>query len=626
MTKMPKFLYVIFLFSAIFTLNCSNPSGMLECDVDSDCPANHYCRSGEYCIPKDKIETGGDKEKILVDTKEQLIDHEFGEDINEQRIDEYTAELNDAGELPEEIPREPERTIQEERFVHEESTSSEEKVSPEILPESEKIDPCDKYKKLFGKPCVTGKPGICTEGSYTCASGKLICIQKNQPAKETCDRLDNDCNGQIDDGIPCCTAGNTLDCGTVPLKGLCKRGRQTCLSDGSWGPCIGLVEPKPETCDGLDNDCDGAIDEDLGKSSCGVGECFVEVNNCSSGKPQSCVPKQPSTEVCDGKDNNCNGQIDENLGTLACGVGECSNTVQKCVGGVAQTCTPMPSSKEICDGKDNDCDGVVDNGFNLQVDKNNCGKCGTQCTLGQLCLHGRCCGGSYGVEVCSNNIDDNCDGQTDESNCSALEFLLVPQKNDNIKIPDVSGKGRHAGIKNGGRVVTLGAKTYFDTSIKGYAVITNVGTLQTTSVESFTVMVYAQITTTPSYGASFIIRSPGTSLSLSHWANKYVGYCGTGMDRSPKTSLVINKYVHLTYVYNKAASTVKFYIDGKLDGTSTNITCSAATSSSYMFISWNPLTGVYTDYHMKARYAKIAYISRALSDKEISIAYSLQAK
>ena len=71
-----------------------------------------------------------------------------------------------------------------------------------------------------------------------------------------------------------------------------------------------------------------------------------------------------ATEICDGIDNNCNGQIDENLGSTTCGVGLCEVTINNCVGGEPQTCTPGSPPETIettCnDGLDNDCDGLTD--------------------------------------------------------------------------------------------------------------------------------------------------------------------------------------------------------------------------------------------------------------------------
>jgi hypothetical protein len=67
----------------------------------------------------------------------------------------------------------------------------------------------------------------------------------------------------------------------------------------------------PEVCDGADNNLNGQIDEGLGTLSCGVGACSRTVNACQIGVPQVCTPGQPAPEICgDGLDNDCDGQLD----------------------------------------------------------------------------------------------------------------------------------------------------------------------------------------------------------------------------------------------------------------------------------------------------------------------------
>jgi len=156
--------------------------------------------------------------------------------------------------------------------------------------------------------CSTGKPGVCAAGTFACAGGVVVCIQNQAASPETCDGKDNDCDGAIDNGNP----GGGAPCSTGKL-GVCAQGLTACTAGAIT--CNQVIAASAEICDGKDNDCNGQVDNGNpgGGASCSTGKlgvCATGATLCSGGSIVCNQTVFPTTEVCDGRDNDCDGRTD----------------------------------------------------------------------------------------------------------------------------------------------------------------------------------------------------------------------------------------------------------------------------------------------------------------------------
>ncbi|MCB9728604.1 MAG: hypothetical protein H6746_09015 [Deltaproteobacteria bacterium] len=178
-----------------------------------------------------------------------------------------------------------------------------------------------------GAPCDGTDADLCKDGTFVChPTLGLTCNDDAGSVAELCNSQDDDCDGKTDESFP--TKGDACDGGDADL---CKEGTLVCNAAQSGLTCDDATGNNAETCNGIDDDCDGQTDEGVTRgcsTSCGSGTeacAFPGWTGCTAPQPKTCYDyascsNQPScaatcpsapTEVCDGVDNNCNGQTDE---------------------------------------------------------------------------------------------------------------------------------------------------------------------------------------------------------------------------------------------------------------------------------------------------------------------------
>jgi hypothetical protein len=280
---------------------------------------------------------------------------------------------------------------------------------------------------------------------------------------ETCNQADDDCDGQVDEDFD--TSSDPRHCGGCGQRcfqpntaGTCAAGQcqYACLpgwvdrdNDPSNGcdyqctPTNGGVE----SCDFVDNDCDGTPDDGLALDTdvnncgqcgrvclalhatptctagqCGAGACdpgFADLLPLITGCEYQCPVFPTRAETCDNRDEDCDGVVDDGPlpmiggtctqpGLEALGdTGECTFGTVECRFGTSVCIGYQGPTSELCNDLDDDCDARTDETFDKQNDPRHCGSC-NPCNLPHA-LAG-CSAGACTVAICLPGFVDH-DGQ-----------------------------------------------------------------------------------------------------------------------------------------------------------------------------------------------------------------------
>ncbi|MBK7214956.1 MAG: putative metal-binding motif-containing protein [Bacteroidales bacterium] len=330
----------------------------------------------------------------------------------------------------------------------------------------------------FGNIAVTTEAAGCTPPAGY-ASNSMDCDDNNPNmnpnTQETCNGTDDNCNGVIDEGVASNGSTFYLD---YDGDGYGDENQPLTLCYAQWGYVANAgdcdefnpaVYPgATEICDGIDNNCNGQVDEDVvpltwyfdadndgyGVNDNTIQACLPYVgyvslgNDCDDANPYI-SPGNP--EDCDGIDNNCNGLIDDNVPNPTIwyqdadndGYGNPAVSQAVCNGPAGYVMSAgdcddnnqavHPGATEVCDNIDNNCNGEVDEYSSgapfWYFDGDNDGF-GTNSNIYQNCTPlpgyvsswGDCNDSNAAInpiapEICGNGIDDNCNGAIDEAGC-----------------------------------------------------------------------------------------------------------------------------------------------------------------------------------------------------------------
>ncbi len=369
------------------------------------------------------------------------------------------------------------------------------RTDPDKVDTADLTEDCTWYEDAdydgYGDPDISAE-GPCTGVGEGWADNDDDCDDRdaaiNPDADEVCNAQDDDCDGEVDedaldavqlhvdaDGDGFGDPENTV-MACASEEGLVEDGTDCDDADPETFPGA------PERCDGVDNDCDGEVDEELQEywfadvdgdgfgdpdttvESCDPGEGWVDNgDDCDDGDG---AINPDAEEVCNELDDDCDGEVDEELLTTFWvdadndGFGDPDQPADLCelVTGYAdndQDCDDnnssiSPDGTEVCNGLDDDCDGLIDDddpevtgtdswyvdadGDGYGLDAYTTQAC--QQPSGYAALGGDCDDGDPAFnpgadeDDCADPNDYNCDGSTGYTDADADGWAACEDCND----------------------------------------------------------------------------------------------------------------------------------------------------------------------------------------------------
>lgn len=293
----------------------------------------------------------------------------------------------------------------------------------------------------------------CYQPGGNCTPGAKTCRNAVAKATEVCNGIDDDCNGVVDDvpgvGAPCTGPG-------IFTAGACTAVMR-CVTNGQPPQCVQVIGPTSEKCNGLDDDCDGVIDNPpfvpnppdptIG-SPCDVPmpplnnpPCKAGVWDCVAGKPQCDGAVGPMPNQCNGISTDCTGNPNTNGNCptgFQCYQGNCVAPCQAgefpCPGGYAcnmnTTACDVNGTHAGCCVPDACAQITCPLGYNCTLDAQGNAKCvdpcvGVSCPPSYICKLGACVDGSCRTQGCP-------DGQICVDDPTSSMFVCQPDPCANV--------------------------------------------------------------------------------------------------------------------------------------------------------------------------------------------------